>query len=98
MTIYNTQTKTYHDLLHINGKNDIHTLNIQILMAGIYSCLNYYNQKGNHYNLRRKHLLKLSKCRTKTYGLSAAAFKDAIIWDNLPNYFVEAKSLPEVKL
>ena len=38
--IYNTQTKTYHDLLHINGKNDIHTLNIQILMAGIYSCLN----------------------------------------------------------
>ena len=31
--IYNTQTKTYWDLLRINGKIDIHTQNIQILMT-----------------------------------------------------------------
>ena len=38
--IYNTQTKKYRDLLHINGKIDIHTQNIQILMTEIYKCLN----------------------------------------------------------
>ena len=68
--IYNTQTKTYRDLLHINGKINIHTENIQILMTEIYKCLNkiispitwdYYNPKSNHYNMRGKHLLKLNK-------------------------------------
>ena len=67
--IYNTQTKTYRDLLRVNGKIDIHTQNIQILMAEIYKCLNkislpftwdYYIQKSNNYNLRREHLLKLN--------------------------------------
>ena len=52
--IYNTQTKTYCDLLHINGKIDTNTQNIQILMTEIYKCLNkvsppftwdYYNKK-----------------------------------------------------
>ena len=70
--IYNTQTKTYCDLLRINGKIDMHTQNIQILMTEIYKFLNkisppvtwdYYNQKSNHCNLRRDHLLNLNKCR-----------------------------------
>ena len=100
--IYNTQTETYCDLLRINDKIDIHTQNIQILMTEIYKCLNkisppftwdYYNQKSNHYNLRRKHLLKLNKCRTKTYGLNTAVFKGAFIWNNLPNHFKEATSV-----
>ena len=39
--IYNTQTKTYRDLHHINCKIDIHTQNIQTLMTEIYKCLNY---------------------------------------------------------
>ena len=104
--IYNTQTKTYRSLLHINGKIDIHTQNIQILMNEIYKFLNkisppftwdYYNQKSNHYNLRGKHLLKLNKCRSKTYGFNATVFKGAIIWNNLPNHFKETKSLPEFK-
>ena len=38
--IFNTQTKTYRDLLGINGKIDIHTQNIQTLMTEIYKCLN----------------------------------------------------------
>ena len=40
---YNTQTKTYHNLLRINGKIDIHTHNIQILMTEIYKYLNKIN-------------------------------------------------------
>ena len=52
--IYNTQTKMYRHLLHINGKIDIHTQSIQILMTEIYKCLNkisppftwdYHNEK-----------------------------------------------------
>ena len=67
--IYNTQTKTYRDLLHIHGKIDIYTQNIHILMTEIYKCLNrispsftwdYYYLKSNHYNLRGKHLLTLN--------------------------------------
>ena len=55
--IYNTQTKTYRDLLRINTKINIHTQNIPILMTKFYKCLNkisppftwdYYNQKSNH--------------------------------------------------
>ena len=104
--IYNTQTKPHRDLLRINGEIDIHTQNIQILMTEIYKCLNkmsppltwdYYNQKNNHCNLRRKHLLKPNKCRKKTYGLNTAVLKGAVIWNNLPNHFEEAKSLTEFK-
>ena len=99
--IYNTQTKTYRDLLCINGKIDIHTQNIQILIIEIYKCLNkisppftwdYHNQKSNHCNLRGKHLFKLNKCRTNTYGLNTAVYKGAIIWNKLPSLFKEAKS------
>ena len=104
--IYNTQTKTYHYLLRINGNIDIHTQNIQILMTEIYKCLNkisppftweYYIQNSNHCNLIREHLLKLNKCRTKTYGLNTAVFKGAVIWNNLSNHFKEVKSLTELK-
>ena len=81
------------------------TSNIQILMTKVYKYLNksppftrdYSNQKSNHYNLRGKHLLKLDKCRTKTYGLNTAVFKGAIIWNKFPNQFQEAKTLPEFK-
>ena len=100
--VYNTQTKTYRNLLKIN----IHTRNIQILMTEIFKCLNkispsfawdYYVQKSNHRSLGREHSLKLNKCKTKTYGLSTAVFKGAVIWNNLPNLFKEAKSLTELK-
>ena len=98
---YNTQIKTYRDLLHINGKIDIHTQSIQISMTEIYECLtiispsftwDYYNKKVNHYNLRQKHLSKLNNCRTKTYGLNTAVSKGPIIWNNLLNHVKKAKS------
>ena len=100
--IYNIKTKTYCDLLHINGNINIQIQNIQILMTEIYKCLrpfiwHCYNKKSNHYKLRGKHLLKLNKWRTKKYGFNTAVFKGAIIWNNLPNQFKEAKSLPEFK-
>ena len=64
----------------------ISTQNIQILMTEIYKCLNkisprftwdYYNQKSK--KNKKKHLLKLNKCRTKMYGLNTAVFKSTII-------------------
>ena len=33
---YNTQTENYQGLLHVNGKTDIHTWNIQLSMVKIY--------------------------------------------------------------
>ena len=103
---YDTKTKTFRDLLCINGKIDIHTQNIQVLMTEIYICLNEisppfawdnYNQKSNYHNLRREHLLKLNKCRTKTCGLNTAVFKSEVVSNKLPNQFKEAKSLTEFK-
>ena len=73
----------------------------------IYKCLNkitplftwdYYNQKSNHYNLRRDHLLNLNKCRTRMYGINKAVFKGGVILSNLPNHFKEARSLTEFQI
>ena len=43
--IYNTQIETYHNLLHINGKTDMHTQNIQ-LSVKIWRCLNKFPYLG----------------------------------------------------
>ena len=56
-------------------------------MKGLFSA------KNNLYNLGNAQLLDLSRCRTKTYGFNAALFKDALLWNKLPNDFKEAKSL-----
>ena len=55
--IYDTQTRSYEELLHLSGKKKIHTQNLQILMVEIYKCLNnisppftwdYFKQKITH--------------------------------------------------
>ena len=106
-TIYDTQTRSYEELLLLGGKKKIHTQNLQILMVEVYKCLNnisppftwdYFKQKNNPYNLRNMQLLELSKCRTKTYGLNTTLFKGALLWNNLPNHFKEAKSLMHFKI
>ena len=38
--IYDTQTRSYQELLHLSGKKKIHTQNIQILMVEVYKSLN----------------------------------------------------------
>ena len=38
--IYDTQTRSYEELLHLSGKRKIHTQNLQILMVEVYKCLN----------------------------------------------------------
>ena len=38
--IYDTQTRSYEELLHLSGKKKIHTQNLQILMVEVYKCLN----------------------------------------------------------
>ena len=100
--IYDTQTRSYEELLHLSGKKKIHTQNLQILMVEVYKCLNnisppftwdYFKQNNNPYNLRNTQLLELSKCRTKTYGLNTTLFKGTLLWNKLPNHFKEANPL-----
>ena len=102
--IYNTQTRSHEELLHLSGKKKIHTQNLQILMVEVYKCLNnmstpwdYFKQKYTPYHLRNTQLLELSKCRTKTYGLNTTLFKGSLLWNKLPNHFKEAKSLIHFK-
>ena len=99
--IYDTQTRSYEELLHLRRKKKIHTQNLQILMVEVSKCLNnislpftwdYFKQKITAYHLRNTQLLELSKCRTKTYGLNMALFKRVLLWNKLPNHIKEAKS------
>ena len=103
--IYDTQKRSYEELLHLSGKKKIHTQNLQILMVVVYKCLNnisplftwdYFKQKITPYHLRNTQLLELSKCRTKTHGLNTL-FKRALLWNKLPNHFKEAKFLIHFK-
>ena len=88
--IYDTQTRSYEELLHLSGKKKIHTQNLLTLMVEVYKCLNNisppftwdcFKQKNDPYNLRNTQLLELSKCRTKTYVLNTTLFKGAILWN-----------------
>ena len=38
--IYDTNTRSYEELLHLSGEKKIHTQNLQILMAEVSKCLN----------------------------------------------------------
>ena len=69
--IYDTQTRSYEELLHLSRKKKSNTQNLQILMVEVYKCLSntsppftwdYFKQNNNPYNLRNT---QLSKCRTK---------------------------------
>ena len=42
-------------------------------------------------------LLDLSQYRTKTYGLNKVVFKDALLWNKLPNNFKKAKFIAHFK-
>ena len=104
--IYDTQTRSYEELLDLSGKKKIHTDNHKIPMAEVYKCLNnvsppftwdYFKQKNNPYNLRNSELLEPSKCRTKTYGLNTTLFKGTLLWNKLANHFKKAKSLIHFK-
>ena len=104
--IYDTQTRSYEELLHLRRKKKIHTQNLQILMVEVSKCINnislpftrdYFKQKITAYHLRNTQLLELSKCRTKTYGLNMVLFKRVLLWNKLPNHFKEAKSLIHFK-
>ena len=69
--IYDTQTRSYEELLHLSRKKKSNTQDLQILMVEVYKCLSntsppftwdYFKQNNNPYNLRNT---QLSKCRTK---------------------------------
>ena len=98
--IYDTETRSYVEILQKTGKKKLHTQNLQILMVQVYKFLNnvsppftwdYFKQKNTPYHLRNTQLLELSKCRTKTYGLNKTLFKGALLWNKLPNNLKETK-------
>ena len=98
--IYDTQTRSYEELLHLSGKKKIHTQNLQILMVEVYKCLNnislpftwdYFKQNNNPYHLRNTQLLQLSKCRTKTHGLNMTLLRVQFLRNKLPHHLKEAK-------
>ena len=104
--IYDTQTGSYEELLHLSGKKKTHTQNLQILTVEVYKCLNnistpftweFFKQKNTPYHLRNTQLLELNKCRTKTYGLNTTQLKGVLLWNKLSNHFKEAKSLIHFK-
>ena len=99
--IYDTQSRSSEELLHLNGKKKTYTKNLQILMVEVYKCLNNINppftwdnfkQKNNPYNLRNTQLLELSKC-----WVNVTLFKEALLWNKPLNHFKEEKSLIHFK-
>ena len=104
--IYDTQTRSCEELLHLSGKKEIHTQNLQIQVVEVYKCFSNINlpfmwdcfkQKNNPYNFKNTQLLEPSKCRTKTYELNTTLFKGALLWNKLQNHFKEAQSLIHFK-
>ena len=64
--IYDSQTRSYEELLHSSRKKKIHTQSLQILMVEIYKYLNsispsftwdYFEQNNTPYHLRNTQLL-----------------------------------------
>ena len=64
--IYDTQTRSYEDLLQLSGEKKIHMQNLQILMVEVYKCLSnisppftwdYFKQKYTPYHLRKRNCL-----------------------------------------
>ena len=58
--LYDTQTRSYDELLDLSGKKKTDTQNLQILIAELCKCLrnisapftwNYFKQKSNPFNL-----------------------------------------------
>ena len=101
--VYDTQTRSYEELLDLSGRNKIHTQNLQILMVEVYKCLNnlnspftwdYFKQKNNPCNLRTVQLLELSNCRAKSYGLNTALFKGGIFCGIINCQIILKKQIP----
>ena len=72
--IYDTQARSYEELLHLSEKKKVHTQNLQILMVEVYQCLNnislpftwdYFKQKNTPYHLRNTQLLELKQVQNK---------------------------------
>ena len=52
--IYDTQTRSHKEQLHLSGKKKIHTQNLQILMIEVYKCLNNISPSFTWDHLKQK--------------------------------------------
>ena len=96
--IYDTKTQLYEELLDLGGKKKTHKQNLGILISEVYKSLNnislpfiwdYFKKKKKKSNpdaLRKTLTLELIKCRTKNYELNTELFREALLWNKLPNH------------
>ncbi len=56
-----------------------------------------FEKKDKIYNLRSTASLKQPKCNTVTYGLNSFRYKNAKIWNDLPNKIRNSITLVEFK-
>ncbi len=56
-----------------------------------------FEEKDKTHNLRSTVSLKQPKCNTVTYGLNSFQYKDAKIWNDLPNKIKNSITLAEFK-
>ena len=92
--VYNSPQESLDKLLTVNGKFDIHTINLQTLLLFMFKIVHndcpeiakdFFSTKDISYNLRSNSVINLPKCNTKTYGINTVFFKGGIVWNGLPN-------------
>ena len=66
--IYDTQTRSSEELLHLSGKKKIHAQNLQILMVQVYKCLNNISRPLTWYYFKQKKCSLSLKEYTTTWG------------------------------
>ena len=95
---FNTQLQV---LLEITDEQKVHTKNLQKLMPQIFKCLSeenpsfmwtFFERKHTKYELRTKNLLQLPTINANTFGVNSLIFKDALLWNTLPDTIKNANS------
>ena len=97
--IYEIKDANFEDLLIKDSSWTIYENNIQALLIEIYKSLNhisspimqeFFDLKVTPYSLRNNNLLRLPATNTSRYGTQARCFKRNIIWNTVPNRYLNS--------
>ena len=104
--LYNVYDLPLDALLEIDDFPQIHVLNIRCLLIEIYKTLHGLNPsfmedifvpKSVPYSLRDTDLLTIPKSNTVRYGVNSLTFRSSILWNNLPSFHKQSKTLHAFK-
>ena len=104
--LLNEYTSSFEELLHTKEEVTIHERNLQKLMLEVYRCMTaenpsflweFVNKKVLPYSLRMNNLLQLPNTRKNKYGNESLSFCGSIIWNQLRNQYIAAKTDNELK-